>query len=58
MIDTLRYVNKNFNNATILQIVQISLIDEKLDSQNNNKNVILFHVYFGKLLTYNILIIF
>ena len=34
----------------------ISVIDEKLDKQNNGRNIILFDVYFGKLLNFNILI--
>ena len=33
------------------------MIDEKLDQQNNGRNIILFDVFFGKLFNYNILII-
>ena len=40
------YVNKYVNNATSLQMAQISLIDQKLNSQNNVRNMILFDVYF------------
>ena len=40
-----------------LQITRISLLDEKLDSQNNGRNIILFYVYFGKLFYFNIFII-
>ena len=36
----------------------ISLIDKKLDQQNNGRNVILFDVYFGKLFNFNIIIMF
>ena len=35
---------------TSLQMAWISLIDEKLDLQFNGRNIILFDVYFGKLL--------
>ena len=47
-----RYVIKYVS----LQIARISLIDEKLDQQNNGGNIILFDVYFAKLFKYNILI--
>ena len=40
------YVNKYVNNATSLQMAWISLINEKLVSQNNSRNMILFDVYF------------
>ena len=33
------------NNATSMQMVQISLIDEKIDFQIKGRNIILFHVY-------------
>ena len=39
-------------------MAQISLIDEKLDSQNNGRNTILFDVYFGKLFNFKILNLF
>ena len=54
----LHYVNKYVNNATTLQMARISWIDEKLDQQNDGRNIILFKVYFGKLFTYDILIMF
>ena len=37
-------------------MARISLIDEKLDKQNNGRNIILFDVFFGKLFNFNILI--
>ena len=37
-------------------MARISLIDEKLDWQNNGRNIILFDVYFGKFFNCNILI--
>ena len=37
-------------------MARISLIDEKLDSKNNGRNVILFDVYFGKLFNFSIFI--
>ena len=37
-------------------MARISLIDEKPDSQNNGRNIILFDVYFGKLFNFNIFI--
>ena len=40
------YVNKYVNNAISLQMAQISLIYEILDSQTNGRNIILFDVYF------------
>ena len=46
------------NNATSLQMAWISLINEKLVSQNNSRNMILFDVYFGKLFNFNILILY
>ena len=54
----LHYVNKYVNNVTSLQMVQISLINEKLDSQINGRNMILFDLNFGKLFNFNILILF
>ena len=54
----LHYVNKYVNNVTSLQMVQISLINEKLDSQINSRNMILFDLNFGKLFNFNILILF
>ena len=36
-------------------MARISLIDEKLDLQNNGRNIILFDVYFGKMFNFNIL---
>ena len=64
MIDThkylihheLNYVNKYVNNLTSLQMARISLIDEKFDSQNNGRNIILFDVFVGKLFNFNIYI--
>ena len=53
----LHYVNKYVNNPTSLQMVRISLMDKKLDEQNNGRNIILhnlFDVYFGKLFDFNI----
>ena len=50
------YVNENVNNTTSLQMAQISLIVEKLDYQNNGRNIILFDVFFGKLFNFNIFI--
>ena len=46
------YVTKYVNKATSMQMVRISLINEKLDSQNNASYIILFKVllYFGKCL--------
>ena len=55
----LHYVNKYVNNPTSLQMVRISLMDKKLDEQNNGRNIILhnlFDVYFGKLFNFNMLI--
>ena len=52
------YVNKYVNNATSLQMAWISLINEKLVSQNDSRNLILFDVYFGKLFNFNILILY
>ena len=52
----LHYVNKYVNNPTSLQMARISLIDEKLVSQNNGRNIILLDVYFGKLFNFNVLI--
>ena len=37
-------------------MARISLKDEKLDKQNNGRNIILFDVYFGKLFNLNIFI--
>ena len=63
MIDThknlFRYEIENdfhYVNPTSLQMVRISLIDKKLDQQNNGKDIILFDVYFGKLFNFNIFI--
>ena len=59
MIDTHKTthnVNKYVNNLTSLQMALNSLIDEKLDEQNNGKNIILFDVYYGKLFIFNVLI--
>ena len=36
----LNYINKYVNNPTSLQMAWISLIDEKLDQQNNGRNII------------------
>ena len=47
---------KYVNNATSLPMARISFMDEKLNSQNNGRNMILFYVYFGKLFNFNILI--
>ena len=41
----LHYVNKYGNKPTSLQMARISLIDERLDEQNNNRNIILFDDY-------------
>ena len=46
----LQHVNKYVNNPTSLQMARISLIDGKLEEQNNGINIILF----GKLFNYNI----
>ena len=41
-IEHVLYVNKYVNNTISLQMARISLIDEKLDSQNNVRNMIFF----------------
>ena len=50
----LHYVNKYVNNPTSLHMARISLIEEKLDWQNNGRNIILFEVYYGIFFNFNI----